>query len=349
MVGCHRSAEDRASYGNPASSVASTPMQRLAEKLLTAFQLTRLSLVFGAIADVWFIVIYTRSDTRYDLLPAFEMPLAIDLVTAALLAVGLFAFATSLNDLLDLRHDAAFSPSRPLPAGRIRAGQAVVITIGALLLAIAAAIPFGTGGLVLAVLAATAALFYNATGKYLPAIGVITAGLVHVAHMLVPNHEMVFMLPVWLIFTHVLVTSVIGYQLEGKRPQLTLLGYLGILMGWVFWSVVILGLGVQRDPMGYFLPGELGLETLVWPILAVIAFIAIAWWKVGPVKGPHGAEKLRRYAAMWHGVYAVAWFAAVGLWQATILMTVFTIVGIATMTLLKELTSTDPGMVGYRV
>ena len=125
MMDCHRSAEDRASYGNPASSVASTPMQRLAEKLLTAFQLTRLSLVFGAIADVWFIVIYTRSDTRYDLLPAFEMPLAIDLVTAALLAVGLFAFATSLNDLLDLRHDAAFSPSRPLPAGRIRAGQAV--------------------------------------------------------------------------------------------------------------------------------------------------------------------------------------------------------------------------------
>ena len=66
-------------------------MQRFAEKLLTAFQLTRLSLVFGAIADVWFVVIYTRNDTRYDLLPVFEMPLAIDLVTAALLAIGLAA------------------------------------------------------------------------------------------------------------------------------------------------------------------------------------------------------------------------------------------------------------------
>ena len=30
-------------------------------------------------------------------------------------------------------------------------------------------------------------------------------------------------------------------------------------------------------------------------------------------------------------------------------MTIFTVVGIATMTLLKELTSTDPRMVGYRV
>ena len=349
MAWQRRSPADGTSYGNPARSVASTPMQRLAEKLLTAFQLTRLSLVFGAIADVWFIVIYTRQDPRYELLPAFDMPLIIGLVTAALLSVGLFAFATSLNDLLDLRHDAAFSPDRPLPAGRIRAGQAVVITIGALLLAIAAAIPFGTGGLVLAVLAATAALFYNATGKHLPAVGVVTAGLVHVAHMLVPNHEIAFMLPIWLIFTHVLVISVMGHQLEGKRPRLTGLGMAGILLGWGFWSIVILGIAARRDPMGYFLPDDLGLETLVWPILAIIAFIAVAWRKVGPVGGALGAEKLRRYGAMWHGVYGVAWFAALGLWQATILMAVFTFVGIACMTLLKELTSTDPGMVGYRV
>jgi hypothetical protein len=145
------------------------------------------------------------------------------------------------------------------------------------------------------------------------------------------------------------VTSVIGYQLEGKRPQLTGLGFAGILIGWGFWSIVILGIAARRDPMQYFLPGELGLENLIWPALAVIAFIAIAWRKVGPVGGTLGAEKLRRYGAMWHGVYAAAWFAALGLWPACLLMTVFTIVGIASMTLLKELTSTDPGMVGYRV
>ena len=114
-------------------------------------------------------------------------------------------------------------------------------------------------------------------------------------------------------------------------------------------SIVILGIAARRDPMGYFLPDDLGLETLVWPILAIIAFIAVAWRKVGPVGGALGAEKLRRYGAMWHGVYGAAWFAALGLWQATILMAVFTFVGIACMTLLKELTSTDPGMVGYRV
>ena len=111
-------------------------MPRLAAKLLTAFQLTRLSLVFGAIADVWFVVLYTRADPRYALLPVNDIPLVVALVVAAVLSIGLFAFATTLNDLLDVRHDTAFSPDRPLPAGRIRAGQAVVIAIGALLAAI---------------------------------------------------------------------------------------------------------------------------------------------------------------------------------------------------------------------
>ena len=77
-------------------------MPRLAAKLLTAFQLTRLSLVFGAIADVWFVVLYTRADPRYALLPVNDIPLVVALVVAAVLSIGLFAFATTLNDLLDL-------------------------------------------------------------------------------------------------------------------------------------------------------------------------------------------------------------------------------------------------------
>ena len=324
-------------------------MPRLAAKLLTAFQLTRLSLVFGAIADVWFVVLYTRADPRYALLPVNDIPLVVALVVAAVLSIGLFAFATTLNDLLDVRHDTAFSPDRPLPAGRIRAGQAVVIAIGALLAAIAAAIPFGTGGLVLAVIAATAALFYNAAGKHLPAVGVIVAGLVHVAHMLVPNHELAFLLPVWLVFSHVLAISILGHILEGKRPRLTPLGGLGIVLGWIFWSVVLFGIAMNRDPDGGVLPDGRTATVVIWPILAMVGFAAVAWRKVGPVRGTLAAEKLRRYGAMWHGVYGVAWFAGFGMWQATAIMAVFTFVGIAIMTLLKEFTATEPGMIGYRV
>ncbi len=324
-------------------------MPRLAAKLLTAFQLTRLSLVFGAIADVWFVVLYTRADPQYALLPVNDIPLIVDLMVAAVLSIGLFAFATTLNDLLDVRHDTAFSPDRPLPAGRIRAGQAVVIAIGALLAAIAAAIPFGTGGLVLAVIAATAALFYNAAGKHLPAVGVIVAGLVHVAHMLVPNHQLAFLLPVWLVFSHVLAISILGHLLEGKRPRLTPLGGLGIVLGWLFWSTVLFGIAVNRDPDGGVLPDGRTVTVVIWPVLAMVAFTALAWRKAGPVQGTHAAEKLRRYGAMWHGVYGTAWFVGLGMWQAAVIMAVFTFVGIAVMTLLKEFTATEPGMIGYRV
>lgn len=324
-------------------------MPRLAAKLLTAFQLTRLSLVFGAIADVWFVVLFTRADLQYAQLPVNDIPLVVDLVVAAVLSIGLFAFATTLNDLLDVRHDAAFSPDRPLPAGRIRAGQAVVIAIGALLAAIAAAIPFGTGGLVLAVIAATAALFYNAAGKHLPAVGVIVAGLVHVAHMLVPNHQLAFLLPVWLVFSHVLVISILGHILEGKRPRLTPLGGLGIVLGWLFWSALLLGLAVNRDSDGGVLPEGRNVAVVIWPTLAMVGFAALAWRKAGPVRGPHAAEKLRRYGAMWHGVYGTAWFVGLGMWQAALIMAAFTFIGIAIMTLLKEFTATEPGMIGYRV
>ena len=90
----------------------------LITRLLTAFQLTRVTLVFGAIGDLWFTILYTRSDARYDYLPVFdEIPLAAALAAGVFVSAGLFAFATSLNDLLDLRHDSAFSPQRPLPAG----------------------------------------------------------------------------------------------------------------------------------------------------------------------------------------------------------------------------------------
>ena len=324
-------------------------MPRLAAKLLTAFQLTRLSLVFGAIADVWFVVLYTRADPQYALLPVNDIPLVVDLVVAAVLSIGLFAFATTLNDLLDVRHDTAFSPDRPLPAGRIRAGQAVVIAIGALLAAIAAAIPFGTGGLVLAVIAAAAALFYNAAGKHLPAVGVIVAGLVHVAHMLVPNHQLAFLLPVWLVFTHVLAISILGHILEGKRPRLTPIGGFGILLGWLFWSAVLFGVAVNRDPDGGVLPDGRTAIVVIWPILAMVGFAALAWRKAGPVHGTQAAEKLRRYGAMWHGVYGAAWFVGLGMWQAALIMAVFTFVGIAVMTLLKEFTATEPGMIGYRI
>ena len=118
-------------------------MRPVAERILDAFQLTRLSLAFGAVCELWLVTLLTRADPRYVHLPVYHMPLWKALVCTGVVSVGLFAFAASLNDLLDVRHDRRFSPDRPLAAGRIRTSSAALLSFGALMAAVVCARALG--------------------------------------------------------------------------------------------------------------------------------------------------------------------------------------------------------------
>lgn len=321
----------------------------LLNRVLTAFQLTRVTLVFGAIGDIWFTILYTRSDDRYNYMPVFdELSLFWALVAGAFVSIGLFAFATSLNDLLDLRHDTAFSPQRPLPAGRIRSSQVVVITTSALLVAMAAAVPFGTQGLMLAVFTAAAILFYNAAAKHVPAVGLLLAGLIHASQMMIVNVQLAFTLPVWLVFTHSMVIASLVYRYEQKRPLIIGRTLIAVWIGWLAWSIVILGLGASKGAAAGFLPESMGMDTIVFPILAVIGFVILAWRKTMGTESSAAAEKLKRYGSMWQSIYAAAWLAGVGLWTEAFGMALFAFVGFAIMTVLKEVNGLGSSPVGYR-
>ena len=321
----------------------------LITRVLTAFQLTRVTLVFGAIGDLWFTILYTRSDDRYNYLPVFEdLSLSAALVAGIFVSAGLFAFATSLNDLLDLRHDTAFSPQRPLPAGRIRSGQVVVIAVGALLVAMAAAIPFGTRGLLLAVLTAAAILFYDAAGKHVPAVGLLLAGLIHASHMMIANVELAFTFPIWVIFTHTVVVATIVYRFEQKRPILRTRTIVAVALGWAAWSAIILGLGASHGSDAGFIPDYFGVQTFVIPLLAVAGFVVVAIRKARHVRPHIAAEKLKRYGSMWQSIYAAAWLAGVGLWAEAIGMGIFAMAGFAIMTILKEVNGLGTAPIGYR-
>src|SRR5262245_39454319 len=149
-------------------------VQRLILRIITAIQLTRLTMAFGAVADVWFVILITRSHGEYNYLPVYGMNLSWALLAGATVAIGLFAYGASLNDVLDARHDETFSPERPIPAGRIRLGQAIVVTVGALIVAMLGGIQMGIGAAAMTLMTATGILFYNAAGKFIPAIGLIT-------------------------------------------------------------------------------------------------------------------------------------------------------------------------------
>lgn len=339
------------------------PLPRVILRLLTAIQLTRLTMAFGAVSDLWLVVIISRAGTGpaadwqaalpsvpgmpgaieglmreivsepTGLTPVAAMPLAAALLASLVVALGLFAFGASLNDLLDARHDTAFSPDRPIPAGRIKVGQAVVVTVAALLAAMVSATAFSQPGLLLAAVTALGILFYNAAGKYIPAIGLVTIAGVHATNMFIPNPALSFTLPVWLICSHTMAVAAIVHHLEEKRPPISPRSAATALAGYGVVSLAVLGLGMAR---GGLAPAALTVPGLLWPLLAVLGFAVVAHRKTQGVPGRIAAEKLRRYGAMWQSLYGASWLMALGLERAAIALGLFALAGFGVMTLIKE-------------
>jgi 4-hydroxybenzoate polyprenyltransferase len=321
-------------------------VRRLILRIITAIQLTRLTMAFGAVSDVWFVILLTRAQKEYNYIPAFDLPLMAALLAGATVAIGLFAYGASLNDVLDVRHDSAFSPERPIPAGRIRFGQAIVVTIGALIVAMMGGVVLGLGAVGMTLLTATGVLFYNAAGKYIPAVGITTVGLIHAAHMLIPNYDLSFTLPVWLVMTHSIAIAAIVHYLEEKRPRLRGRGIVGIVLAWAVWSVVLLTAGATASH-GIW-PEEAPRWGMLYPTAAVVGFILVGWWKATAVGGRAAAEKLKRYGAMWQALYGSAWLFALGLPAQGLWIGAFAIAGFVAMTLIKEITGFSDRPVAYR-
>ena len=320
-------------------------VRRTVLRVITAIQLTRLTMAFGAVSDVWFVILLSRATGHFEHMPVAQMHLAVAMLVGAAVAIGLFAYGAALNDILDAKHDSTFSPDRPIPAGRIRPGQAVVMTVAALLVSMLAAEAFGTPAMWVAMLTAAAVLFYNAAGRFVPAVGLVTIGLIHAAHMLITNVQLTFMVPVWLVMTHAMCIALLVHVLEDKRPRMTRQAVFATALGWTFWSVVLLGIGALRD-------GRVD-ELLSWPqaiapLAAVLGFVLVARWKTRRVAGRVGAEKLTRYGAMWQSLYGASWLLALGFYREALWIGLFALAGFTAMTLIKEVTGLTGEPVSYR-
>jgi hypothetical protein len=333
-------------------------LRPFAERILDAFQLTRLSLAFGAVCELWLVTLLTRSDPRYVHLPIYHMQLWKALLATAITALGLFAFAASLNDLLDVRHDRRFSPDRPLAAGRIRTSSAAMLSFGALMAAVVAASALGEAALGLTVGVAASIMFYDVVAKHIPSLGIATIGVAHAANMFIPNWSLSFTLPVWWSMSHAVAIAASVHRFEDKRPFFGMRRILLLVAAWVFWSVVLLGGGAlaSQGSAGGFWPqvargDELvgaGPVGLAWPALALVGFLLLVRAKVAGSPGPVGAEKLRRYGAMWQAVYAAAWLMAAGLRFEALCMAGLALAGLAAMTLLKEVNGFSGRPIGWR-
>jgi len=314
---------------------------RVLARILTTIQLTRLTIAFGAVSDLWFVVLLRRAAETH------QAPLWLELAAAAIVAVGLYAYAASLNDILDARHDSTFAPGRPIPAGRITVAQAVIVAVGSLLVAVLSSAWFGTWSVCMTLLAAAGALFFNATGKYIPAINVVTVGLIHAVHMLIPWQGLRFGLPVALIMTHTMAIALHCYKLEDKRPLVSSRALAALIAGWLFWTSSTIG------AMAWFAgsawpTGRVGV-TAAAPALAVLGFIVVARWKCRGAPPLVAAEKLRRYGAMWQSLYGASWLLALGHLVAAAWIGAFALAGFAAMTVIKEITGLSGRPIEFRM
>lgn len=305
-------------------------------------------MAFGAITDLWLIVILSRSSSDYHYMPVASMPLWQALLCSAITAVGLFSFAAALNDVLDAKHDRIFSPGRPIAAGRIGSAQAFLVALASLLLALAGVVSFGPDAILIALMIAGASLFYNGTAKYIPGVGLLTVGLLHAGNMLIPNDQFTFTLPAWLALTHGTAVATMMHVVQSKRPALSTRAMLLLAAGWLSCSVLIIGFGLSKSTSSFW-PESTPIYGPVVPLLAIVAFIGVVHRKVKrATTAAIAAEKIARYGALWQSIYAAAWLFSWGEnWWAVIALVVAGI-GFGAMTLLKELGGSVAQPIAYR-
>lgn len=254
----------------------------LSRQVLPVLQLTRMALVFTAIADssasllIWWRkanpeTIWTLDEFIGDVRPH-------RLVAVLLVSVGLYGFGMSLNDIIDRRRDESLASHRPLPSGRIGVVAAHIICVLLGLSAVGGGMilagEFRNGVLSLGLVVWTILLivFYDFAGKYLVGLGLLTLGMVRFFHAAIPAPQLPLAWHPLLLLNHVAILSALAYRWESKRPPLTRGHWATVIGGVLFINLVTVTLVAwRRGTAGLWITGG-----LAWPILAACAFLAAA-------------------------------------------------------------------------
>lgn len=323
-------------------------MLRLLARLAPVLRLARVTTAFAAVSNVWFVILWTRAnfpEDRHESLVV--LPLWLALTGGALVAVGLYAFGAALNDILDMRRDRAFRPDRPLPSGEVTLETAVWVVAGTLLLALLGATALGITAVLMTLVIAGGILFFNAMARFVPSIGLVFLGLLYAGHMSIPNPFLIFTLPVWLVMTHCLAVGAAVHVVGRRRPRLTKSAVIASVTGWVFWSCVIIGIGLWRAEGSW--PGWVSPWTVVGPAALACIFVVMALHKARRAKNDAmAAEKLSRYGALWLALYNGAWMLGQSEFEEASILGLLAVAGFVGMTILRELYGIVEKPLGYR-
>jgi hypothetical protein len=279
----------------------------LSQRLLTLLQLTRMALVFTAVADGLCTLLLAARERAGPGASLAGHVSAGQVVSAVAVSAGLYGFGMCLNDIIDRRRDAQIAAARPLPSGRVSLPAAHLVCAGLMLLALAGGAFYAQArgtpmSLVLVVWTAALIAFYDLAGKYLVAPGLVALGLIRFFHALVPAPYVPLLWHPLLLLNHVAILSAVAYHWEQKRPALTRAQWVTALGGLLLVNVALVGTVAARQ--GSPAPAlRLG-AGLVPPLVAAGAFVALAWHVRRRAASPREAgQALMLYGLLWLIVY----------------------------------------------
>lgn len=292
-------------------------------RLLTLLQFTRIALVFTAIADGWTSMLLQARATG----TTVSLPYAAAMTVAS---AALYTFGMALNDLIDRRRDSQIAPGRPLPSGRLRVSSAQLIVGLLALIAIAAggAVsmlgPDHTKSILLLGLTLALITFYDFTGKYLVALGLLSLGLVRFCHATIAAPTLAFPWHALTLLAHVTILSTVCYALEAKRPRLTLKHWLLVFGGLAAIVAIVLSLLVQQRVADQPLRWEFVLwfrKQLWFPAGAAAGFVILASVIYATSRdGRAAGRSIMLYGLLWLIVYDAAFVYGFDTWPHALMV-----------------------------
>ncbi len=311
-------------------------MRQTLANLAPLLHLTRLTVGVGAVANSWFIVLWSRANQTESITappPLIERPLWLVLLGAAACSVGVYAFATVLNDLLDRRRDASLHPNRPLPSGQISVPRATALLMALLATSLTGAWIMGWPAVFMTLGVTTAVIGYNTFGKFVPSAGLVLLSLIYGGQMMTPNVHLAFVWPVWLAMTHALAVGAMAHRAGERRPVLSRRAKIAAVAGWAFWSGVLIAVGVWREGAW---PQWVSWKTALFP-----AFLGLLFLHVGRgvirlnIPPATKAAMIQRAGALWLPMYGAAWLLDQGHTIEACIILALGIAGLIAMTLLR--------------
>lgn len=324
-------------------------MDRLLQGIAPVLKLTRVTAAFAAVANVWFTVLWSRAELNEPGGAGLrDRSLPLLLAGASATAVGLLALGMCLNDLLDRRRDRVLRPDRPIPAGLVSPATAANLAAATLALAVLGATVFGTRGVVWCLAIAAGIVFFNGAAKFIPALAFLLFGAITTAHMLLPNPEVRFVWPQWLVLTQTVVVAALVHTVGRRTPRVSPRAWGVLAVGWLVLSAVLFSL-VPSGAGRWLWPDWVPVRAAIYSAAVTAGFCLFAWRKLtihGP--GPRSADKLSRYAGLLVSLNGCAWLLGAGHRDEAAIMGALALTGFIGMLVLRELYGLMEQPIGYR-